>query len=655
MKKFYSLFLFTTLMTSYCSLANDSIPKHWQFKLALDALNAEDTETFQQLSAGLQDYPLYYYLRYQTLKSKLKQDNIIEIQTFLQRYGNSYFGKKLRRDWLYKLAKQQDWNNFLRFYIATNSVKLQCHNLHAKLVTGRPNNSTIQEAKQLWLVDHSQPKACDLIFDYLYQNSLISDAMIWQRIELAAKKGRFKLINSLAKRLPSQTWIKLWHTMHKKPERTLANFSEPDFPIFRTIILHGIRRLAKKQPLKANEYWQLLQSKYAFSATQIGELQRDIAIASKKHPIALVWLTAINKEYLNEKASITRIKLALQQQNWIALADFITELPIEQQQTLQWRYWLARALEKTNKTREAKNIYTELAQKRDYYGFLAADRLGTEHKMQHNSIQLTQSQQNRLMQNPNIARAYEFYLLSKVDGDGWLANAKREWSYATNLLTKSSKASAGALASRWGWHHQAIVTVAQAGHYDDLNVRFPLAFYNELEVGAREQNIDLAWAYGIVRQESAFRNTARSHAGALGLMQLMPATGRLVAKKLGLKLKSRKNILDVDVNISLGTAYLRQLLDKFDGNYMLASAGYNAGPNRAKRWAAKNACIPADIWVELIPFKETRKYVSRVLFYTSIFENRLGLINRQPLRLAMPPNEKCDYNSLTASEGLHRM
>lgn len=463
--------------------------------------------------------------------------------------------------------------------------------------------------------------------------------MIYQRIELIAKKGRFKLINAISTRLTSKTWVQLWYKMHKKPARTLANFAEPDLPITRKIILHGIRRLAKKQFTKANKHWQLLQSKYAFSATQIGELQRDLAIANKKHPMA--WLTAINKKYLNEKASMTRIKLALQQQNWIALADFITELPKQQQQTLQWRYWLARAWEQTNKLQEARKIYTELAEQRDYYGFLAADRIGTEHKMQDYPITLTQSQKTKLMQNPNIARAYEFYRLSEIDGKNWLANARREWNYAVNLLSKSSKARAGALASSWGWHHQAIVTVAQAGHYDDLNVRFPLAFYEQLEVGAREQHVDLAWVYGVVRQESAFKNTAYSSAGALGLMQLMPATGRLVAKQIGIKLKNRKNILDVDVNISLGTAYLRQLLDKFDGNYMLATAGYNAGPNRAKRWNAKNSCIPADIWVELIPFKETRKYVSRVLFYTSIFENRLGRKNKLPLRLKLTPSKNC--------------
>ncbi|MDM8565475.1 transglycosylase SLT domain-containing protein [Candidatus Halobeggiatoa sp. HSG11] len=640
MKKFYLLFLFTTLMTSYCSLASDLTSERWQFKQALDALNNKDMETFQQLSNELRNYPLYYYLRYKELKSNLKHVSASEIQTFLHRYKYSYFADKLRKDWLFQLVKQGDWNSFLKLYTPTKSVKLQCHNIHAQLATG--NRINVKIAKKLWLVDHSQPKACDFVFDYLYQNSLISEADIWQRIELAAKKNRFKLVNSIAKRLASKTWVQLWNKMHKKPDRTLNNFAESDSYIARKIILHGIRRLAKKQFTKANKHWRLLQSKYAFSATQIGELQRDLAIASaKQDPMALTLLTAINKQYLNEKASITRIKLAMKQQNWIALADFITELPAKQQQTLQWRYWLARALEKTNKRNQARQIYIKLAQERDYYGFLAADRMGTEHKMQHKSILLTQSQQDKLMQNPSIARAYEFYRLSQIAGDNWLTTARQEWNYAVNLLTKNAKATAAALANRWGWHHQAIITVAQAGHYDDLNIRFPLLFYPQIKTGAEEQNVDLAWAYGIIRQESAFKTTALSRSGALGLMQLMPATGRQVARQIGIKLKNKQNILDINVNVSLGTAYLRQLLDKFDGNYMLATAGYNAGPNRAKRWAKENGCIPADIWVELIPFRETRKYVSRVLFYTSIFENRLGKNSRLPLRLAAAPSENC--------------
>ncbi|OAD23631.1 lytic murein transglycosylase, soluble [Candidatus Thiomargarita nelsonii] len=191
------------------------------------------------------------------------------------------------------------------------------------------------------------------------------------------------------------------------------------------------------------------------------------------------------------------------------------------------------------------------------------------------------------------------------------------------------------LASHWEWHDQAIMAAAKAGYYDDLDVRFPLAFKSQLTRGAKRQGIDLAWVYGIVRQETAFRHKARSSAGALGLMQVMPATARFVAKKIDLKLKRRQDILDIDTNIKLGTAYLQQMLDKFDGNYMLATAAYNAGPGRSKRWAAENSCVPADLWVELIPFNETRKYVRSVLFYTRIFEERLQRKRLRPLRVTL--------------------
>ncbi|MDM8569350.1 transglycosylase SLT domain-containing protein [Thiotrichales bacterium HSG1] len=631
MKRFCLLFLFTTLMTY--ALADEPTFERWKFVQALDALNEHDTETFQQLTTELQNYPLYHYLRYKEITANFKQVSATEIQTFIRRYGNSYFGKKLRENWLFRLAKQNDWENFLRFYKHTKSVKLQCYNLHAQLVTGRKIN--LQTAKELWLVDHSQPKACNFIFAHLYRNSLIPEPMIWQRIELAAKKRRFKLINSIAKNLFSENWVQLLNKMHKKPNSTLANFAEPDSNQARKIILYGVRQLAKKHFIKAKKHWLLLQSKYNFSAIHIGELERDIAIASiGQTPKAFALLTAINKEYLNEKASMARIKLAMQRQDWTALADFITELPEKQQQTLKWRYWLARALEKTNKLQQANKIYRELAKQRDYYGFLAADHLGTEHKMQHKSIILTQSQKNKLMQNLSIAGAYEFYRLSQTHGETFLIEARREWNYAMNLLDKNTKAIAAALISEWGWHHQAIVTVAQAGHYDDLDIRFPLLFYPELKIASEEQDVYLPWIYGVVRQESAFKTTARSRAGALGLMQLMPATGRLVAKQIGIKLKNRRNILDIGVNVSLGAGYLRKMLDKFDGNYILASAAYNAGPGRAKRWANKNGCIPADVWVELIPFRETRKYVSRVLFYTSVYENKLG--KSSPLKLKTP-------------------
>ena len=619
-----------------------------QFAGALDALQSKNLEDFHQLSIGLQNYPLYYYLRYTYLKPRLKRVPSVEIQQFLTKYGNSYFGELLRRNWLKQLVKEQDWETFVQFYTPQKSTSLQCHYAQARLLIGQNMQMALRDAKKLWLIGKSQPKACNIPFEYLYQNGYIDDALMWKRIGLAMTKGNLSLARSLAKRLDSdaKSWVARWQTMHKKPARTLANFAEPDLPVVREIIKHGIKRLARKRFELANKYWEDLQNEYTFSREQIGEVQRDLAFASikRKHPQTLKWLTAVNKNYLNPKLSKIRIDYALEKQNWYAVADFITQLANEERNVYKWRYWLAHALEKTDRYAQAQRIYRKLANERDYYGFLAAERIKTKYKMQHNPIVFTPAERAKLMQNVAIAAAHEFYQLSRYTSkDKWLLNARREWEYAIKHLPARQKVVAAALANRWGWHDRALITAHKAGYYDDLNVRFPLAFYKQLAEGAKNQYLDLAWVYGIVRQESAFMSKARSHAGALGLMQLMPATGRLMARKLGLRLQRTKDILDVDTNVSLGTAYLRQMLNTFDGNHMLATAAYNAGPERAKRWAANNACMPSDLWVEMIPFKETRKYVQRVLYYSSVFSSRLEQKHR-PMKITLAPYESCTFS-----------
>ncbi len=639
------LLISVTCLSSLYAQAGDLNYQRWQFEQAINSFKNNNLASFHDISVGLQDYPLYYYLRYQYLKPRLKRVGTAEIKAFLTQYGNSYFGEKLRRDWLKQLAKEGNWSTFVQFYTPQESIKLQCDYVQARLMTRQDTRAAQLDAKNLWLVGKSQPKNCNPVFEYLYQSGLVNETLLWERIGLAMKKGKLSLAGVLAKRLAptDRMWVSRWISMHRKPAQTLAQFNEPDLPIVREIVLHGIKRLAKKQFEQANEYWEGFQRHYAFSIQQIGEMQRDLALASvkQKHSKALTWLTAVNKNFLNEKVSKARINLAFKQQNWRALADFITELSEEEQDTLQWRYWLARATEQMGKRVQAQRLYKALANERDYYGFLAADRIGAKHQMQHRSIEYTQAEEAQLMQNFSIASAYEFYNLNKrTDKDKWLLNARREWHYVIKSLSSHQQAIAAALASNWKWHDRALITAAKAGYYDDLDVRFPLAFYGPLAAGASSQGLELAWVYGIVRQESAFMSKVRSRAGAMGLMQLMPATGRLVAKKIGIKLRRTQDILNVETNVSLGTAYLRQMLDRFDGNHMLATAAYNAGPGRAKRWAARNNCMPADIWVELIPFNETRKYVRSVLFYTSVFESRLGQ-QQQLMKVTLAPHDTC--------------
>ena len=609
------------------------------FKEANQALTKRDWATFHQLLPQLEAYPLYYYLRYRYLRNDLKTVSYGELQDFLQRYGDTYFGDQLRQAWLLQLAKQGDWGTFMEVYTPQKSTALQCYYAQARLMTTYDVDFVMQDIKKLWLVGKSQPNACDYVFERFYNSHLMSEQLIWIRIHLAMQNGKTSLADALAKRLDAngQLWFSQWMTMHERPQATLDTFAMADSHIARLIVLHGIRRIADKNFDDAAFYWDKFQLRYAFSVQQIGEMQRDLAFACNKqdHPFAMRQLTKVNKEFIDPEFNEIRLNLALREQNWQALADFITELPEQQKTSLKWRYWYSRALEKLGKASAARKEYGKLANEQDYYGFLAADQIDATYQIENRAPAFTQAEQSALLANTPLMKVYEFYQVG-MPKNGW-----REWQHTIEQLSPRQQELAATIASQWGWHSKAFKTAAQAGAYQNLSVRFPLPFRENLEEGANAQALNPAWVYGIVRQESAFQQHARSRAGALGLMQLMPATGRHVARKLGIRLSSRQDMLDIDTNIMLGTAYLREVLDRFDGNYVLATAAYNAGPSRAQKWSQAYTCLPADIWIELIPFKETRKYVKRVLFYTAIFEERLGREVR-PLRVALAPlNQLC--------------
>ncbi|OQW94354.1 MAG: hypothetical protein BWK79_06310 [Beggiatoa sp. IS2] len=639
----HTLWLLATHVLLLCLLsisayAGDISQQRWQFETAYQALKANNLGTFFEVSESLRDYPLYYFLRYSYLKSRLTKVDATEIETFLKEYGQTAFGEMLRQDWLKELARQGDWSNFVQWYTPQKALTLRCQYVEARMQTGQSVPEVLQEAKELWLSPKSQPDACNGAFSYLYSSALMNSDLVWERVRLAMRKDQVSLAGSLAKRLSleDQAWIGRWQLMHKKPEQELVDFIAQDSQIVREIIIHGIKQLADNQFDLASNYWTTYQSRYAFTPQQIGETQRDLALACAKqeHPDALKWLKAINKSYLTEDSSAQRILFALKKQEWSAVADFTNDLPEESKKLPQWRYWQGRAFEQTGKVALAQSIYKELANERDYYAFLAADRIGAGYQMQNKPTVFTSADEAQLLKNLSIKAALEFYQT------GMTSNGRQEWQHGVKQLPPAQQMSAAVLANRWGWYDRAITTAAKANAYDDLEVRFPLPYRENLTMGASSQAIDVAWVYGIVRQESIFMSDARSQSGALGLMQLMPATARGLSKKVGVKISSNSDIQDIDTNITLGTAYLRQMLDKFDGNYMLATAAYNAGPGRAQRWAEENSCVPADIWVEMIPFDETRTYVRRVLFFTSVYEARLGQQPR-PLRLALTPDSSC--------------
>jgi soluble lytic murein transglycosylase len=315
----------------------------------------------------------------------------------------------------------------------------------------------------------------------------------------------------------------------------------------------------------------------------------------------------------------------LRESNWEAARGFLAALTGEQQRQPQWRYWSARVLEAEGKKSDAQRLYAELARSRGYYGFLAADRLGEDYSMQHAPIDASPEELSAMLARPGIQMAQELYALGQV------VDARRQWNWSTRNLSNRELQVAALLARQWGWHDRAILTVGRSQHLDDIELRFPVVYRESIETNAQRASIDPSWVYGVVRQESAFMTDARSHAGALGLMQLMPTTGRLTGRRVGLHAYSQGAILNVENNLRLGVSYLKEVLDRNRGHQTLATASYNAGPHRVVNWMPDKA-LDADIWVETIPFNETREYVKNVMSYSAIYDHRLG---QKPTRLTV--------------------
>jgi len=584
---------------------------------------------YRKLKASLETYPLYPYLEYKELRRRLHKQKKNRIQRFLTQYADTPLAKRLRRTWLDHLAKRGRWQTYLEFYKPTKNVKRQCRYLHALYNSGKKEEALDQVAA-LWLYKKSQPKACNPIFKAWQNAGMQTEQLTWQRIQLAMAARQTSLVKYLRQFLPAeeQKWVDRWLRVHRKPQVILSSKTFAKEHTYRNaILMHGIKRLARKDGTAALHAWKLLQKRYTFSDEQRPEVERSLAYAllRDKHPESLIFLTQIEPAPDDEALREARIRAALDAHNWSTALVWLNALPEEQRTSEGWMYWRARTLEELGRTEEAKQIFRKVARERSYYGFLAADRMGLSYHLANIPLQVDTAMQQKMLARGAIARAKELHTL------GRLIEARREWEFVTRDMNQDELQVAAKLAESWGWHDRAIFSLARTGYWDDLDLRFPLKYKRHIEKQASSNKLETAWVFAVVRQESAFIRDARSGAGALGLMQLMPRTARQVSKRLtGRSLRSLSSLLlKPELNIQLGSAYLRHVFDRLDQHQVLATAAYNAGPHRVTKWLPEKD-MPADLWVETVPFKETRLYLQRVLSYTVIYEQQLG---HKPKRL----------------------
>lgn len=610
------------------------------FLEARAALNQGQRQRFQELSARIPDYPLQPYLRYWELQRYLGPQSDASITAFLEAHPDSSLARRLRTSWLRHLAAQRDWPRFLAFYAEPQGVELQCHALRARLRDNPEEDALLEQAVVLWNVGQSQPGACDPVFDILYASRHMTSALIWERIALAMEAGRLQLATFLAGKLSAEDrdWVRYWSAMHERPARMLADDAlRTEGPLARTILHHGLIRLARHDPEQAFNRWEDLRARHGLDPEAAGPALRRMALSAAfaHHPRALEWLDQVPATVADDTVQQWRIRSALAGRHWAQVLDAQARLSHDEGNRNEWRYWRARALHALGRATEASAEFKALARERDFHGFLAADRLEWPYAMNDEPIAASREELRQLEHDPGIQRARELYRA------GLITDARREWHELTRRLAPRELELAARLAHEWGWHDRAIITTAHAAHYSDLDLRFPLLHQREVMDTARRQQLDPALIFGVIRQESAFMQDARSPAGALGLMQLMPATGRMTARQEQVPLPSTQSLLQTDKNILLGSAYLRRMLNEFSSNPAMATAAYNAGPHRVKRWQPQEA-QEAEVWVDRIPFHETRNYVRNVLAYTAIFEYRLEqpitrLRERLPLVHPSPP------------------
>ena len=597
-----------------------------RFLEAEKALKKSHLRRYTELYEQLEDYPLRPYLELEYLKKKLHRAEHDEIREFLQRYKGDPVADLLRRKWLDQLAKKKSWNDLLAFYTPQTSTRRQCHHLRAMVETGSEKQAW-PLVEKIWLHGKSRPKACDPVFSAWEAAGGRSKELTWKRIALAMEAGEWQLARYLGKKLGKQerTWVERWTKLYRNPKLALElNLSSPH-PYRETMLGQAVRRLASRDAIGGLELWNELEKRFDFPAALAAKTKRRVALAleRKQSPSAYAFINGLQPEKDDTRLHTARFRAALLRQDWELILERLEEWPASDRNE-RWQYWRARALSALGQPQEAKSLFREAADNRSYYGFLAADQVSLPYHLDHQDTPKDPAVRGRLEQMPGIIRSLELHALNRD------VEARREWRYATRDLSKPELKAAAIIAQNSGWLDQAIFTLAKTGYWDDLKLRFPLKYRDLVASEAQSHTLDTAWVYAVIRQESAFMRDAHSHAGALGLMQLMPATARSVAvNQLKRKPPGKYQLLKPATNIALGSAYLGQLKEKLNQNPVLATAAYNAGPHRVARWLPKED-LPADIWVELVPFRETQRYLKRVMSYMVIYDKRLG---KEPKRL----------------------
>ncbi|MFZ2855522.1 MAG: transglycosylase SLT domain-containing protein [Rhodocyclaceae bacterium] len=611
-------------------LLADAAPADDRFLAARDAFRAGDKARFERIAPELKGHELEAYVGYWRLLAELKDVDPASIRSYLARNDKSYLGERLRSDWLKQLAKKQQWSEFDANYpqLAQPDQELVCYALQSRRARG--DATMLDEAMPLWLTLIEPPEPCYPVLEALIHEKRVLADEVWGRVrrQLEANKtaaARYSM-NYLP---PSQTPdARQAEAVIEQPLHWLiklpANLSGSRMN--RELAALAIARMARNDPRVAAD--QLIRIESQLQAGEKGWAWSQIAwLAAQRHMSdAIEWFRRAGDAPLSDEAAQWKVRAALRVQDWGVVRSTIDKMSPALAAQPDWTYWLGRAYRAGGRVEEANALFLKIAGLPNFYGNLADDELDRPTMTPPKATAPTRDELEQVGANAGVQRALAFFRLNqRFEGT-------KEWSWALRGMSDRELLAASDIAHRAGIYDRAIAAADRTKNEHDYSLRYLAPYGEQVRSAAKEQSLDGAWVYGLMRQESRFITNAKSTVGASGLMQLMPATAKWVAKKIGLKDYQHGQVNDTATNVLLGTTYMRLVLESLDNHPVLASAAYNAGPGRARKWRADQP-LEGAIYAETIPFSETRDYVKKMMsnsvYYSALFDGKPQSIKRR--------------------------
>ncbi|WP_422997589.1 transglycosylase SLT domain-containing protein [Undibacterium sp. Ji67W] len=589
-----------------------------RFMALRDAAFHDDPVKADLHAAALTQYEIPSYVDYYRIRAHLSRASNTEISDFINKYEGSAIADRMRNDWLSLLGKRGNWDLFDQQYplfVVADDNQLRCYAVLSKAIKGQ---KVANEAKNLLNAPRDYGDGCYSLVNYLTDNGQFTQADLWTQMRMAAENGAQPLAQRLGKLLDLPD--KKVSQVFDKPEKLFKQGPENNKSSHELFVL-ALGRIAKNDPSEAAELLSRFSSKLSDAQRSNAWAQIALQSALKLEPEALAYWVRADGATFSHEAYQWRVRTALREGDWKLVKSAINAMPPNLKSDPAWVYWLGRALKAEGKNDEARQIFSSIADQIHFYGQLSLEENGQKIGVPMTIRPISAEELAPMERNPNLQRALKFYSMNlRTEGT-------REWNWELRKFNERQHLAAAELARKNNLLDRMVNTSDRTKGEVDFNQRYPTPFNESMYKTTQTLGLDMAWVYGLIRQESRFIMSAKSHVGASGLMQIMPSTARYVAKKMGLGDFVPAQVNDVDTNIVLGTNYLNMVLTDLGGSQALASAAYNAGPGRPRAWRAKlTRPVEGAIFTETIPFNETRGYVKNVLsnatYYAALFEKK---------------------------------